>query len=268
MLSNFTLGQYFQSDSVIHKLDPRFKLTELIAFIVFLFLANNFISIGMLAAVVVIIILASKVPVKMYLRNFKVILPIILLTAILNAFYITDGTVLFKWGVISISSGGISRAAFVTLRIFLLIVVSAVLTYTTTPTELTDAIESLLSPLKFIGLREAVHVLAMMMTITLRFIPTLTEETDKIISAQKARGADMESGGIIKRVKSLIPILIPMLIISVRRAYELAEAMDCRCYSGGKGRTRMNKLKCGLIDYISVFIMGVILAGIIILNMI
>jgi energy-coupling factor transport system permease protein len=200
----------------------------------------------------------------MYLKNLKPILPIIIITAVLNALYVTEGAVLFSWWIFTVSSGGLIRAAFMSCRIVLLIVISSVLTYTTTPTELTDGIESLFSPLKFIGLGEAVHTIAMMITIALRFIPTLTDEADKIMSAQKARGADLDNGGLFKRLKALMPILIPLLISSIRRAYELAEAMDCRCYSGGKGRTRMKKLKATYLDLLaSIFL--VLVCGVIIL---
>ena len=173
--------------------------------------------------------------------------------------------ILFKW-VLTVTSEGLIKAAFMATRIVLMILISSVLTYTTTPTELTDAIESLLLPLKFIGLGEAVHTLAMMMTIALRFIPTLTDETDKIMSAQKARGADMENGGILKRLKALMPILIPLLFSSVRRAYELAEAMDCRCYTGGKGRTRMKKLAPSFRDFIASMFIIAVCTGIVLLR--
>ena len=266
MIKNFTLGQYFNAASVIHKMDPRFKLVQIIALIVFVFLAPDFIGIGILSSVILAVLLLSRVPFSMYLRNLKPLIAIIVLTAILNIFYVTDGTVLVSWWIITITSEGLLKAAFMATRIVLMILISSVLTYTTTPTELTDAIESLLSPLKFIGLGEAVHTLAMMMTIALRFIPTLTDETDKIMSAQKARGADMENGGIFKRLRALMPILIPLLFSSVRRAYELAEAMDCRCYKGGKGRTRMKKLSPSYIDFIALFFMLVICVIIILLR--
>ena len=266
MIKNFTLGQYFNTASVIHKLDSRFKLVEIIALIVFIFLAPNFVGIGILSAAVLLVILLSKVPVTMYLRNLKPIIAIIILTALLNIIYVSGGTVLFSWWIFTVTSEGLLKAAFMATRIVLMILISSVLTYTTTPTELTDAIESLLSPLRFIGLGEAVHTLAMMMTIALRFIPTLTDETDKIMSAQKARGADMENGGIFKRLKALMPILIPLLFSSVRRANELAEAMDCRCYTGGKGRTRMKKLSPTFYDFIAIIFTVVICASIIFLR--
>ncbi len=266
MIKNFTLGQYYNADSVIHKMDPRFKLVQIIALIVFVFLAPNFIGIGILAAVILFVLFLSMVPFTMYIRNLKPIIAIIVLTALLNIFYVSDGNVLFSWWIFTVTSEGLLRAAFMAARIVLMILISSVLTYTTTPTELTDAIESLLSPLKFVGLGEAVHTLAMMMTIALRFIPTLTDETDKIMSAQKARGADMENGGIFKRLKALMPILIPLLFSSVRRANELAEAMDCRCYTGGKGRTRMKKLSPSFIDFIALFFTIIVCVSIILLR--
>lgn len=266
MLNNFTLGQYYASGSVIHKMDPRFKLVEIVAFIVFIFLAPDFYGLALLTAATVAVLLISKVPIKMYLRNLKPIIPIVIFTGIINIFYVSEGTSLVSWGIINITTGGLERAAFMALRILLMILISAVLTYTTTPTELTDAIESLFSPLKFIGLGEAVHTLAMMMTIALRFIPTLTDETDKIMSAQKARGADMENGGIFKRLKALMPVLIPLLISSVRRAYELAEAMDCRCYRGGKGRTRLKKLRPSVKDFVALGLLCIVFSGIILLR--
>ena len=266
MIKNFTLGQYFNTASFIHKMDPRFKLVLIITLIVFIFLSPNFIGLGVISAAVTFILLLSKVPFIMYLRNLKPILPIIVLTALLNIFYLKEGAVLFSWWILTVTTEGLIKAAFMATRIILMILISTVLTYTTTPTELTDAIESLLSPLRFIGLGEAVHTLAMMMTIALRFIPTLTDETDKIMSAQKARGADMENGGILKRLKALMPILIPLLFSSVRRAYELAEAMDCRCYTGGKGRTRMKKLAPSFRDYIAIAFVVVVCAIIILLR--
>ena len=264
MIKNFTLGQYFGTASVIHKMDPRFKLVQLITLIIFIFLASDFWGLGVMAIAVLFILFLTKVPITMYLRNLKPIIAIIVFTALLNIFYVKDGSVIFSWWVLTVTTEGVKKAAFMATRIVLMIVISSVLTYTTTPTELTDAIESLLSPLKFIGLGEAVHTIAMMMTIALRFIPTLTDETDKIMSAQKARGADMENGGIFKRLKALMPILIPLLFSSVRRAYELAEAMDCRCYTGGKGRTRMKKLSPSFRDYVAL-IFTVIICSVIIL---
>lgn len=270
MLKDITFGQFFDSASVIHKMDPRIKTLLMILLIVFIFLAQNAYGLALATAFVVLIIFVSKVPIKMYLKNIKAILPVLILTGVINLFY-GEGTaadVLFDfgfWGLI-ITKGGIYRAVFMALRIVLLIISSSVLTYTTTPNDLTDAIEGLLSPLKFIGLKTAVHTLAMMMTIALRFIPTLIEEAEKIMNAQKARGADLESGGIVKRVKALIPILIPLLISSIRRAYELAEAMECRCYNGGEGKTRMKQMKLHIRDLWASVLTLLVCGGILTLN--
>ena len=248
MLNDITFGQYYESNSFVHRLDPRTKLILLIAVIVFIFIADGWLPLAVVALLIFATIFASKVPFKMYLKNIKAILPIIIFTLLINLFYNGGGEVLFSVWKLTVTTGSVSRALYMASRILLLIIISAVLTYTTTPNDLTDAIESLLSPLKVIGLKNAVHTLAMMMTIALRFIPTLIEETQKIMNAQKARGADLENGKLIERIKALIPILIPLLISSVRRAYELAEAMECRCYNGGEGRQRMKQLKYSKLD--------------------
>lgn len=266
MLKDITFGQYYDSKSVIHKADPRLKIVLMIVLIVFIFIAQNFYALGFATVFVISILFITKIPMKMYLKNIKAILPILIFTAIINLFYGNGGKVLVQFWVLEITTAGISKAIFMALRILLLIFVSSVLTYTTTPNDLTDAIERLLSPLKFIGLKSAVHTLAMMMTIALRFIPTLIEEAEKIMNAQKARGADLESGGLIQRVKALIPILIPLLISSVRRAYELAEAMECRCYNGGEGKTRMKQMHLHLRDLYIFLTVALMCAGIIVLN--
>lgn len=213
----------------------------------------------------VIIMLVSRVPAKMFLKNIKTILPIIIFTTLINLFY-GSGEVIFSVWRLTVTYGGVYRAVYMAVRIILLILISSVLTYTTTPNDITDAIESLLSPLKFLGLRNAVHMLAMMMTIALRFIPTLVEETEKIINAQKARGADLESGRLFQRIRALIPILIPLLISSVRRAYELAEAMECRCYNGGVGRVRMKQLRFTVFDLYAAVVNTVFCVGVIVIN--
>ena len=267
MLNNITIGQYFPANSVIHRADPRVKILLTVAVIVILFLASGFVALGICAAFCILLILLTKIPVKMYLKNLKAIWAVLLLTAALNVFYITgERDPLFKWKFISIYTEGIERAVFIAVRIFLLIIISSALTYTTSPTELTDAIERLLSPLKLIGLGGAVHVFAMMMSIALRFIPTLIEETDKIMSAQKARGAEMDSGNLIKRIKAMLPIMIPLLFSSVRRAYDLAEAMECRCYNGGAGKTKMKQLHLALRDFALVFGVIILLASVILLR--
>ncbi|MCQ2455275.1 MAG: energy-coupling factor transporter transmembrane protein EcfT [Clostridia bacterium] len=266
MLNDITFGQYFETSSIIHKLDARIKMILLILQIVFIFLANNLISLSVAFGFVLLIILLSKVPLRMYLKNLKAILPIILFTAIINLFYGNEGRELFSFWKITVTSGGVINSIFLTARIVLLIIISSVLTYTTTPNDLTDAIERLLSPLRFLGLKNAVHTLAMMMTIALRFIPTLVEETQKIMNAQKARGVDFENGKLKERINALIPILIPLLISSVRRAYELAEAMECRCYNGAEGRKRMKQFKIRYYDILSALISVVFCLGIIFVN--
>ncbi len=267
MLNDITFGQYFVADSVIHRLDPRCKLLFLVYSIVLVFLAGNAVSLAVVLLLTVAVMLLSKIPVRLYLKSIKVVIPIILFTAVLNMFYSSgEAEPLISFWIIKIYSSGLIRAGFMAVRVLLLILLSSVLTYTTTPNDLTDAIERVLSPLKFIGLGRAVHTMSMMMTIALRFIPTLIEETNKIMNAQKARGADLDSGGIVKKVKALLPILIPLLISSVRRAYELAEAMECRCYNGGKGRKRMKQLHMRLRDYISFLVISACLGAIIISN--
>lgn len=266
MIRDITFGQYYAAVSPVHRLDPRVKLILLIVLIVFLFLAGNAWSLLFCGLFTVFVAAASRVPAKMYLKNLKPILFILIFTAVINLFYTSEGKVLAELWIFKVTVGGIYRAAFMSFRIVLLIALSSALTYTTTPNDLTDGLERMLSPLKFIGLGSAVHTLSMMMTITLRFIPTLVDETDKIMNAQKARGADLESGGITERIKALIPILIPLLISSVRRAYELANAMECRCYNGGEGRTRMKQMKLHLTDLISSVICAAMAVGVLLIN--
>ncbi len=268
MLKDITFGQYFDSNSFIHKLDPRTKLILLTLIIVFIFVSQNAFSLLLIAFLILFSMIISKVALKMYLKNLKAILPIIIFTMLINLFYNASGEVLISFWKLTITTGSLYRAVYMAARIILLIIASAELTYTTTPNDLTDAIEKLFSPLRFIGLKNAVHTLAMMMTIALRFIPTLIEETQKIMNAQKARGVDLENGNLLKRIKSLIPILIPLLISSVRRAYELAEAMECRCYNGGEGRQRMKQLKYQKSDLISFILVFVICSLVICVNII
>ncbi len=266
MLKDITFGQYFDSKSVIHKADPRIKIVLLIFVIVFIFLSKNFWGLGLSALFILITMLVSKIPLKMYFKNLKAILPILIFTSIINIFY-GEGDVLFSiFGKLDVTVGGLERAGFMALRIMLLIIASSTLTYATTPNDLTDGIESLLSPLRFIGLKTAVHTLAMMMTIALRFIPTLVEEAEKIMNAQKARGADLESGNLKEKIKALIPILIPLLFSAVRRAAELADAMECRCYNSGEGKTRMKQLKLHFRDFSITLITLIFGIGVILLN--
>lgn len=264
MLNNITFGQYYPGNSVIHKLDPRFKIVLTFGLIIVAFVASNFISLGLVSIATVLMMILSKIPVKMYLKTVKSIWFFVALTALINIFFIQTGDVLLEFLKIKIYSGGVEKALFIALRIFLLLIISSALTYTTTPTSLTDAIESLLKPLSKIGIN--IHTFAMMMTIALRFIPTLIEETGKITNAQKARGASMDDGSIIKRIKAVIPILIPLLASSIRRATELADAMECRCYHGAEGRTRLKVMKSSPKDYVSMVLFILLIAGVVLIN--
>ncbi len=262
-MRDITLGQYFPADSVIHRLDPRVKILSLIAYIVLVFCTFHFTSLAFIAATVLTIILMTKVPLKMYLKSLKVIIIIVIITSILNLFYGT-GEPIFQWGIIKITYDGIRNAVFVCVRIICLILLSSVLTFTTSPTDMTDALERLMKPLTVFHVK--VHEIAMMMTIALRFVPTLLEETDKIMAAQKARGADMESGDLFARIKALVPVLVPLFVSAFRRAYELATAMECRCYRGGEGRTRMKQLHLTKRDFISIVFTAFVIAGVVLLN--
>lgn len=266
MLKDITLGQYFPGNSLLHKLDPRMKLVLTLFFIVLVFLPQNWFGLGLVLAFLGVVVALSRLPVSLLWRSMKPVLFIVVFTAALNVLYVHEGTTLFRWQFIHVTTGGLVNAAFIAVRIFCLIIGSSLLTYTTTPTALTDGIERLLSPLKLIKINP--HELAMMMTIALRFIPTLMEETDKIMSAQKARGADMESGGLLSRVKALVPVLIPLFVSSFRRAYDLAMAMECRCYQGGEGRTRMKQLHTAPRDWVALGVYTLVLAGLILLNIV
>lgn len=248
MLKDITLGQYFPGDSMVHKLDPRTKLIMVVLYIIALFLAEGFVGYGVMIAVTAGFIKLSKVPLKSMFRGLKSVVLIIVLTAVLNVFY-TEGTVLVQIWKLKVTYEGIVRAVFMVLRIVMLICGTFLLTYTTAPVALTDGMELLLNPLK--KLKVPVHEMSMMMSMALRFIPTLIEETDKIMSAQKARGADFETGSLIDRAKALLPILVPLFISAFRRADELAIAMESRCYNGGAGRTRMKQLRYERRDYLT-----------------
>ena len=241
MLKDITLGQYFPGNSPIHRLDPRTKLIMLVVYIVALFLAKSWISYALMLAFLAVVIKVSAIPLKSILKGMKPLVMILVFTGILNLFFTQEGPVLVVLWIIPITLGGLTRAVFMMLRILMLITGTFLLTYTTSPISLTDGLESLMGPLKKI--KVPVHELSMMMCIALRFIPTLIEETDKIMCAQKARGADFETGSIIDRAKALIPILVPLFIGAFRRADELATAMECRCYQGGEGRTKMKHLR-------------------------
>ena len=256
MLKDITLGQFFPGNSFVHRLDPRTKLILLVVYIVALFTATNWVSYAVVLAFLALSIVVSKIPLKSIFHGMKPLMMILVFTGILNIFFTTGEDVLVSFWGITVYREGIIRAIFMVLRILMLISGTFLMTYTTSPIALTDGLEALLSPLKKI--RIPVHELAMMMCIALRFIPTLIEETDKIMSAQKARGADFETGNLMERVKALIPILVPLFISAFRRADELATAMECRCYHGGEGRTKMKLLRYKRGDY-QTFLYGILL---------
>ena len=264
MLKDITLGQYFPGQSVIHRLDPRTKLTMLVVYIVALFLAEGWVSYGLVFVFLAVVIRLSTIPLKSILRGMKPLVMILIFTGVLNLFFTQDGEVLVKFWVLTVTSGGLSRALMMMARILMLISGTFLLTYTTSPIALTDGLEALMNPLKKVGV--PVHELSMMMCIALRFIPTLIEETDKIMSAQKARGADFETGNIFQRAKALVPILVPLFISAFRRADELATAMECRCYHGGEGRTALRVLRYKAADYAVLAGFVVLTAGIIVLK--
>jgi energy-coupling factor transport system permease protein len=263
MLKDITLGQYFPGDTIIHRLDPRTKLTLTIVYIVALFLVKSWTGYAMMAILLVAIVWSSRIPVKTIFRSMRPIAVVILITAALNLF-LTSGDVLFKIWIIKVTREGVITAAQMSLRLIMLITGTFLLTYTTSPLALTDGIEALMNPLKKIHF--PAHELAMMMSIALRFIPTLIEETDKIMSAQKARGADFDTGGILKRAKAMLPILVPLFIGAFRRADELAEAMESRCYHGGEGRTRMKKLGMKSRDWVALALGAITIAAVVLVN--
>lgn len=263
-MKDITIGQFFPGNSPIHRCDPRVKLLLEIALIVTLFLAKGIVSYALLALYLAVVIKLSGIPFKMVTRGLKPVVFIVAFTAVLNIFYTPAESYIWEWKFLHISWAGIEVAFFMVVRILLLIIGTTMLTYTTSPIELTDGLESLLNPLKKIHF--PVHELSMMMSIALRFIPTLIEETEKIISAQKARGADFDSGNLLQRVRAMIPILVPLFISAFRRADELATAMECRLYRGDIGRTRMKQLTITAVDYKAIAFSVVLFAAVIILG--
>ena len=257
MIKDITIGQYLPGDSFIHKLDPRTKILIALMFIVCLFVIDKFIGYTFVVAFLILVVYIAKIQPRFLYKGLKPVFFLILLTSILNIFMLRGGNLVFELGFIKIYDEGIKTALFMSIRLILLIMGTSILTLTTSPIELTDGIEKLLKP---IG-KEIAHELAMMMTIALRFIPTLIDETDKIMKAQKARGADFETGGLVQKAKSLIPLLVPLFISSFRRADELAMAMEARCYRGGAGRTRMKVLKFTSKDFIAFGVFSIILIG-------
>lgn len=266
MLNDVIFGQYYPQKSFVHRMDPRAKIVLMIAYIVAIFVADNFFGLAAVTLFLIVTVIFSRVPFGSVLRSVKMILFLIIFTAILNLFfYSTEGVhLIWQWGILALSRESIVNMIFLAFRLFLLVMGTSILTLTTAPVELTDGIESLLKPLKYI--KFPVHELALIMSIALRFIPTLMDETNRIIAAQKARGADFETGGLFKRAKAMIPVLIPLLVSAFRRAEELGDAMDARCYSGAKGRTKYKKLTFTWRDLAATLVVAALITGIVLLN--
>ena len=264
-MNNISLGQYYPAKSFIHSLDARIKVVLAVLYIICSFLCKNIISYSVLLISAVILIAISRIPFKVIVRSLKPIIFISIFTIIINMFWTEGETLILEWWIIRIYLEGVMNAVFIGIRIIVLIVGTSIfMTYTTTPIALTDALESLLSPLKLF--RAPVHEFAMMITIALRFIPILSEETTKIMAAQKSRGADFSNGSLIKRAKALIPVLVPLFVSSFRRADELATAMECRCYHGGDGRTKLNVPHCRFRDFVALSLIVVLGVGIVFIN--
>lgn len=263
-MKDVTFGQYYPAASFVHRLDPRLKLFFLIVYIVAIFLADTFCGLAICACALVLIIAFARVPLRKILRSVRGILFLVVFTAVINVLFYGGKTVYAHWWIFTITKEGLIFSAFLILRLVLLVMCSCMLTYTTTPVALTDGIESLLTPLKWI--RFPVHELALIMSIALRFIPILMDETERIKNAQKARGADFESGGLVKKIKSIVPILIPLLLSAFRRADELGDAMDARCYSGGKKRTKYKKLRFSWRDLIGFLLCAGVITGVCLLR--
>ena len=264
MLKDITLGQFFPGNTIVHRLDPRTKLILVIVFIAALFTAVDWFSYGLMFLVTAGCISLSKIKLRTLTKGLKPLIFIIVLTGVLNLFYTTGGRVLIDWWIFTVTTEGVKRAFLMIVRIMMLIMGTFLLTYTTSPIALTDGLEMLLGPLK--KLRVPVHEMSMMMSMALRFIPTLIEETDKIMSAQKARGADFETGKLTDRAKALLPLLVPLFVSSFRRADELAVAMESRCYHGGEGRTRMKQLHMKGRDWTALALGAAVLAATIVMN--
>lgn len=264
MIKDIAFGQYYPADSFVHKLDPRLKIFFLIAYIVAIFLAKNFYGLAACAFVLILAIAFSGVPAGKVLRSVKGVIFLVLFTAVLNTFFYTGDTVYWEWKLLRITQEGLIFSAFLVVRLILLVTCSSLLTYTTTPVSLTDGLESLLTPLKWI--RFPVHELALIMSIALRFIPILMDETERIMNAQKARGANFDTGGLGKRIKAIVPVLIPLLLSAFRRADELGDAMDARCYTGGKHRTKYKKLHFTLRDLVVFLLTAALIAGVVVMR--
>ena len=267
MLNDVTFGQYYPTRSFVHNMDPRAKIVFVIAYIVAVFLADNFFALAAVTLFLVLAVIFSRVPPGRVLRSAKMILFLVVFTAVLNLFFSSGESAyepLWKWGIVSVTWESIVNAVFLAVRLFLLVLGTAILTLTTTPVALTDGIEFLLKPLAVI--KVPVHELALTMSIALRFIPVLVEETNRIIAAQKARGADFDTGGLIRRAKAMIPVLVPLLVSAFRRAEELGNAMDARCYRGPKDRTKYKKLTFSWRDLLGLFCLAALIAGVVLFN--
>ncbi len=265
MLKDITIGQYYPVESFVHKLDPRFKILAVLAYILAAFFVKSYVGMAVLFAFLIVSIAASKLPVKVIFKGLKAIYVLLGITFIFNAFLSGGQNEIFTFWIFRLTAEGLGRAVFMALRLVLLITGASILTLTTTPISLTDGIERLLSP--FAKIRFPAHEVAMMMTIALRFIPTLMEETDRIMKAQAARGASFDEGGLIKRAKAIVPLLVPLFVSAFRRADELAMAMEARCYCGGKGRTRLHQLKYGKRDAVAAFALGLLIAAVVLDNL-
>ncbi len=264
-MKDVSFGQYYPVDSFVHRLDPRLKLLFLIVFIAAIFVANSFWSLGLCVLILIAAVAFSRVPFGKVLRSVRGVIFLVLFTAAVNVlFYTGKSEPLWEWWIFTVTREGIVFSVFLVLRLILLVTCSSMLTYTTTPVALTDGIESLLTPLKWVHF--PVHALALIMSIALRFIPILMDETERIKNAQKARGADFESGGIVKRIRAIVPILIPLLLSAFRRADELGDAMDARCYMGDKHRVKYKKLTFTWRDLIVALLGAALLAGVILLR--
>ena len=263
MIRDITIGQYYPADSVLHKMDPRAKLVGTLVFIISVFVFHTFPGYAVATIFLAAMIILSKVPVKFMFKGLKAIVMLLMITVVFNIF-LTPGKVLWQWGILHVTEEGLKLAGRMAIRLTYLVIGSSLMTLTTTPNQLTDGLERLLRPLN--KLHVPIHEIAMMMSIALRFIPILMEETDKIMNAQKARGADMETGSLTQRAKALIPILIPLFVSAFRRADELALAMECRCYRGSVGRTRMKQLEYAKRDFVALAVMLLCLALVIVIN--
>jgi energy-coupling factor transport system permease protein len=264
MLKDITIGQYISGDSVIHKLDPRTKFINTFIYMILLFIAGTFTEFSMLMLFLIAVIYISKISFKFILKAVKPIFIFILITVVLNVFMTPGAHIIFKFGFLKITSEGLYFASITCIRLIMLIIGASMLTYTTSPLEITDGMESIMKPLKKVHV--PVHEIAMMMSIALRFIPTLIDETDKIMKAQKSRGADIDSGKFRDRIKAVIPVLVPLFINSFKRADELAIAMESRCYRGSEGRTKMKQLKYSKIDFYSYGIILLLVLALVIIK--